>query len=156
MHREDAPLAKGHQPRPQGASQHGLQMCSLPRIYCLCPLASVSTKSRLCGLEEVPPHASPSTAPTLWASPLQLWKYLWPSLSTLQQAFQSDCQSSSMAVRQPGSLTGGPRSSPSQGHTQEALGPQEFPHIMAPKHSQAVTVSCLLMKTHQEPLRATR
>lgn len=49
-----AALTEGHQPRLQGTSQHGLQLCLLPQFHSLFALTLVSTKTRLWGTE-VPP-----------------------------------------------------------------------------------------------------
>lgn len=155
-------------PGLRGPHSHDLQVCSVPWSYSPFALtASVSTETRPHGLGEGPLRRCPCTAPPLWESPVQAWKYLRPSLADLQTKQASWCsgQSSSTAARLP-VLLAVRKPVPATDILRKPLGHGSF-RTCWPKrkagqlkagiqHSQAVALRRLLMQTHQEPLGATR
>lgn len=55
--------SEGHQPRLQGTSQHGLQLCLLPQFHSLFALTLVSTKTRCRAQRYLPSLALHSPSP---------------------------------------------------------------------------------------------
>ena len=157
MQREDAPLTGSHPPRLEGTAQPcSSGVLSAPELlpispHCFGEHRDQAARARRATSPPVPLHG-PSGSPQF---------RLGNTYTLLSQACRLSKPFAPVAraaawLKTP-SLTGSPKASPSQGHTQEALGPWEFPHILAQKEiwpAESWHPSCSLMQTHQEPLRA--